>query len=81
MPTPLPPTRVKIDDELNRMAPAAKRARLGSVLYDLIASHNALVGKYNALLAKLDSNHAAATDHVTTVGAPAALIVKTPEQR
>ena len=46
--------------QLNRMAPATSKAKLGDTLTDLVAN-------FNALLAKLDSNHAAATDHVATL--------------
>lgn len=43
-----------VQDELNRSMPAAKDAALGDVLNDLITQHNALVVKYQALLAHLD---------------------------
>lgn len=49
-------------------------ANAGNDVKNLIAQHNKLVDeiddirtKYAALLAKLDSNHAAATDHVATL--------------
>ena len=52
------PTTVR--DSLNRMSPAAADAKLGDVLVDLVAN-------FNALLVKLDGNHAAATDHAATL--------------
>lgn len=57
-----------IANELDRSMPAAARAALGAWQADMTA-------KFNALLAKLDSNHAAATDHVST------LRVTPPEER
>jgi hypothetical protein len=54
---------------LDRSNPAAARAKLGSTLNDLIAAHNDLATKYNALLAKLDGDTGvASTDYVATVG-------------
>lgn len=46
---------------LNKMSPAANRAKLGDVLADLVAAHNDLRTKYIALLTKLD-NDAGVTD-------------------
>jgi predicted transcriptional regulator len=36
-------TDAQIQDELNRSMPAATRARLGDVIYNLINQHNALL--------------------------------------
>ena len=58
-----------LEDLLNRCMPVAQRAKLGSVLYDLINSHNALLKKLD-----LDTG-VGSTDHVST------LSVKLPEQR
>ena len=60
-----------VKDQLNRCMPAAGKAKLGNVLTDLITQHNALVVKFNALLAKLDADggvtdtNYAATEGVT----------------
>lgn len=57
-------------DRLNRMNPAAAKAKAGDCLYDLI-------NNFNALLAKLDAANLAGvgTNNVAT------LAVKLPEQR
>lgn len=58
-----------LEDLLNRCMPVAQRAKLGSVLYDL-------VNKHNALLAKLDADvGVSGTDYVAT------LKIKLPEDR
>lgn len=49
-----------IKDQLNRSSRADKDATTGDTL-------NGLITNFNALLAKLDSNHASATDHVATL--------------
>lgn len=50
-----------LQDELNRMNPAAGHAKLGDLLVDIITKHN-------ALLAKLDADAGvSATDHVATL--------------
>lgn len=52
---------VDVKDALNRSMPAAKRAKLGDVLDDLVTKHN-------ALLAKLDADTGvASTDYVATL--------------
>ena len=56
---------------LNGAMPANNQAALGDVIVDLIAANNALATKFNSLLTKLDSNHGAATDHVSTLGGAA----------
>lgn len=67
-------------DYINKIAPAAARAKLGDVIAELVDQVNTLTTKHNALLAKLDSNHGAATDHAATLVAPATAL-KTLEQR
>ena len=83
---------VNHQDQLNRMAPAAARAKLGDQVYDLTNRLNALgaayadlAGKFNALMAALDTanvagigNANAATFDATTTTFVA---VKLPEQR
>lgn len=61
MPTPKS-TAVK-EDQLNRMAPAARDAALGDVIVDLMAQVNALVTdvnnlrtRHNAAMVKLDAD-------------------------
>lgn len=49
-----------VKDQLNRSSPANRDAKLGDTVNDLITN-------FNALLAKLDSNHGAATDHAATL--------------
>lgn len=61
-------------DILNRATPANKQAALGDVVADLIAANNALATKFNTLCAKLDTNHGAATDHVSTLGGAAQVV-------
>lgn len=52
---------VNVQDALNRSMPAAKRAKLGDVLNDMIVAHN-------ALLAKLDADTGvASTDYAATL--------------
>jgi hypothetical protein len=70
MATPLPPTRVNIQNELDRMAPAAKKARLGTALYEITQRHNAL----------LDLLAGAGITGINA-GTLAPLRVKLPEQR
>lgn len=48
-------------EKVNKMNPAAQKAKLGDTVADLVTN-------FNALLAKLDANHAAAVDHSTTLG-------------
>lgn len=65
-------------DQLNRMAPAARDAQLGSVVADLIAQNNALRADlaalrtaYNAALAKLDADNGVTdTNYVALHAAP-----------
>lgn len=47
------------EDQLNRLAPAARDAQLGTVLADLIAQHNALLADVNALRAAYTATGAA----------------------
>jgi hypothetical protein len=50
-----------LQDELNRMNPSASHAKLGDLLTEIIADHN-------ALLAKLDADTGvAATDYLSTL--------------
>lgn len=50
-----------LQDELNRMNPAAAHVKLGDVLNDIITQHN-------ALLVKLDADAGvSATDHAATL--------------
>ena len=66
-------------DQLNRMAPAARDAQLGSVVEDLIAQINALRADldalrtaYHAALAKLDADAGVTdTNYVDDCEAPA----------
>lgn len=55
-------------EKVNKMTPAAYKAKLGDTVADLVTN-------FNALLAKLDTNHAAAVDHAAT------LTVQTFDQR
>ena len=59
---------------LNKAMPANDQAKLGDVVAELIAANNALSTKFNALLAKLDTNHGAAVDHVSTLGGAAQVV-------
>ena len=59
---------------LNNAMPANADAKLGDVVADLIAANNALATKFNALLAKLDTNHGAEVDHVSTLGGAAQVV-------
>ncbi len=45
--------------QLNRMNPAAADAKLGDVLADLIAKHNALLAKLDADVGVTDTNYTA----------------------
>jgi len=59
---------------LNGAMPAHAAAKLGDIVFDLIAANNALATKFNALLAKLDANHGAAVDHASTLGGAAQVV-------
>ena len=68
-------------DRLNRLNPVAAKAKLGDVIYDLIAAHNALAAQYNTLLAHLDTANVAGIGaaNAATYAAPAAVVL--PEKR
>lgn len=57
MPNPNVVNSVK--DELNRMNPAAANAKLGDVLTDLVAKHNALLAKLDLDAGVTDTNYTA----------------------
>jgi hypothetical protein len=69
--------------ELNQMAPAAHDASLGDCLYDLLNAYNDLAGKYNALLAHLDTANVAGIGNANaaTFGESAYPSLLLPEQR
>lgn len=46
-----------LQDELNRMNPAAHHAQLGSVIEELITKHNELLAKLDADIAVTDSDY------------------------
>lgn len=71
-------TRVHMDhqDRLNRRDPTARDVREGDLLAEMIDQHNVLVGKYNALLAKLDADAGITdTNYAATVGVAEGMIV------
>ncbi len=72
--------RVNHQDHLNRMAPAAKGAKLGDVIYDLINALNDLRKQNVALLAKLDAAGVAGGTNTAQVS-PTLPAVRLPEQR
>jgi hypothetical protein len=57
-------------DELNRLAPAAFNAQMGTVLADLVAKHNALCVKLDADTGVAATNHAATLSVVQLGGKP-----------
>ena len=59
---------------LNGAMPANAAAKLGDIVFDLIAANNALATKFNALLTKLDANHGAAVDNASTLGGAAQVV-------
>lgn len=48
-----------LQDELNRMNPAAGHAKLGDLLHEIITKHNALAVKLDADAGVTDTNYAA----------------------
>lgn len=48
-----------LQDELNRMNPAAGHAKLGDLLVEIITKHNALAAKLDADAGVTDTNYAA----------------------
>lgn len=46
-----------LQDELNRMNPAAGHAKLGDIINELITKHNALVAKLDADAGVTDTNY------------------------
>lgn len=48
-----------LQDELNRMNPAAGHAKLGDLLTEIITKHNALAAKLDADAGVTDTNYAA----------------------
>jgi hypothetical protein len=81
-----------IQSALTKSHPAASKAKLGDVVYDLLAQNNALVAdlaafrvQHNLLLAHLDVANVTGIGaaNAATYGAAAAtaVVVKTPEQR
>lgn len=54
-----------LQDKLNRMNPAASESGLGNVLEEILEAYNDLAGKYNQLLAKLDTDFTAQNAGVT----------------
>lgn len=51
----MPLSQTEERHRLNHMNPAAWKASLGDVIYDLLNAYNDLAAKYNALLAHLDT--------------------------
>lgn len=45
-----------VQDELNRLAPAAAHSGLGDIIYDLITAVNANITALKAIAAKLDAD-------------------------
>lgn len=48
-----------LQDELNRMNPAAAHAKLGDLLNEIITKHNALAAKLDADAGVTDTNYSA----------------------
>jgi hypothetical protein len=67
-----------LEDLLNRCMPVAQRAKLGSVIYDLVNTVNAQNAVIRTLVAKLNAD-AGVTD--TNYTAASLLDVKLPEAR
>lgn len=65
-------------EKVNKMAPAASKAKLGDTVAELVDQVNALTAAYNTLVAKLNLD-AGVTD--TNYAAVAATTIKTLEQR
>lgn len=68
-----------VQAELNRMAPPAREAMLGTLLAELIANNNALVAdltalrtQYNGLLTKLDADAGVTDTNYTALRSMAA---------
>lgn len=59
-----------LQDELNRMAPAAAHAKLGDILNDLITAHNALAAKLDLDATVTDTNYVAITGVKTLAQRP-----------
>jgi hypothetical protein len=66
---------------LNKLAPGAKKAKMGDVLADLIAQVNALTTGHNALVAKLDADAGVTDTNYTSLTGVSATPIKTLEQR
>ena len=79
MPPPLPPTRVNIANELDRSSKAANKARLGTILYELIAAVNAQNAVIKALVTKLNADAGVTDANYSSAALKAD--VKLPEQR
>lgn len=61
--------------KLDGMCRASSDAKVGTVIADLIAAHNLLLAKYQALLAKLDTDAGVSgTDFASTCGAASAVV-------
>lgn len=62
-----------LQDELNRMAPAAAHAKLGDIVNDLITKHNAVCAKLDADAGVTDTNYTALHAVTTLVDRPTTL--------
>lgn len=72
---------INFQDELNRCMPIAERALLGTWLYELTQSFNALEAKYNALLAHLDTGNVTGIGNTNAATYGYTTTVPTPDQR
>ena len=66
---------------LNNMTPAAQRAALGDVVYDLINAFNDLRAKHVLLTAKLDADAGVTDTNYTALTNPSVVAVVLPENR
>ena len=71
----MPKTKVDLVRDLNRMTPAARQAKIGDILSDLIVAHNALIVKHNALLTKMDADAGITDTNYTSTLTVASLVV------
>lgn len=62
-----------LQDEINRMAPAAAHAKLGDIVNDLITKHNAVCAKLDADATVTDTNYTALHAVTTLASRPTTL--------
>jgi len=62
-----------LQDELNRMAPAAAHAKLGDIVNDLNTKHNAVCAKLDADATVTDTNYTALHAVTTLANRPTTL--------